>query len=87
MSPSGKAPDFDSGIRRFKSCHPSHKLRGDCTRVSQFMTRELSWQSNCLLSSGSGVRIPGGSPKREDTFRYLPFFCLTGIRIIKMRRG
>ena len=24
MSPSGKAPDFDSGIRRFKSCHPSH---------------------------------------------------------------
>ena len=23
MSPSGKAPDFDSGIRRFKSCHPS----------------------------------------------------------------
>ena len=25
MSPSGKAPDFDSGIRRFKSCHPSHQ--------------------------------------------------------------
>ena len=25
VSPSGKAPDFDSGIRRFKSCHPSHK--------------------------------------------------------------
>ena len=24
MSPSGKAPDFDSGIRRFKSCYPSH---------------------------------------------------------------
>ena len=24
MSPSGKAPDFDSGIRRFKSGHPSH---------------------------------------------------------------
>ena len=24
VSPSGKAPDFDSGIRRFKSCHPSH---------------------------------------------------------------
>ena len=27
MSPSGKAPDFDSGIRRFKSCHPSQTLR------------------------------------------------------------
>ena len=23
MSPSGKAPDFDSGIRRFESGHPS----------------------------------------------------------------
>ncbi len=23
MSPSGKAPDFDSGMRRFESCHPS----------------------------------------------------------------
>ena len=27
MSPSGKAPDFDSGIRRFKSGHPSQKSR------------------------------------------------------------
>lgn len=27
MSPSGKAPDFDSGIRRFESCHPSQKSR------------------------------------------------------------
>ena len=26
VSPSGKAPDFDSGIRRFKSCHPSQNL-------------------------------------------------------------
>ena len=26
MSPSGKAPDFDSGIRRFESCHPSHNI-------------------------------------------------------------
>ena len=23
VSPSGKAPDFDSGIRRFESSHPS----------------------------------------------------------------
>ena len=28
MSPSGKAPDFDSGIRRFESCHPSQNRRG-----------------------------------------------------------
>ena len=24
----GKAPDFDSGIRRFESCHPSSKKTG-----------------------------------------------------------
>ena len=24
VSPSGKAPAFDAGIRRFESCHPSH---------------------------------------------------------------
>ena len=24
MSPSGKATDFDSVMRRFESCHPSH---------------------------------------------------------------
>ncbi len=27
MSPSGKAPDFDSGTRRFKSGHPSQHRR------------------------------------------------------------
>jgi hypothetical protein len=25
VSPSGKAPDFDSGIPRFESWHPCHK--------------------------------------------------------------
>ena len=24
ISPSGKAPHFDCGIRRFESCYPSH---------------------------------------------------------------
>ena len=28
VSPSGKARDFDSRIRRFESCHPSQKLLG-----------------------------------------------------------
>ena len=27
MSPSGKAPDFDSGTRWFKSGHPSQQIR------------------------------------------------------------
>ena len=40
MSPSGKAPDFDSGIRRFESCHPSHR-RSKVTllRIFCIMTR------------------------------------------------
>ena len=29
VSPSGKAQDFDSCIRRFKSCHPCHYFKSD----------------------------------------------------------
>ena len=28
VSPSGKALDFDSSIRKFESCHPSHLRLG-----------------------------------------------------------
>ena len=37
VSPSGKAPDFDSGIRRFKSCHPSQNFH--------ISVHQLRWQS------------------------------------------
>ena len=33
MSPSGKAPDFDSGIRRFESCHPSQIQYGSLAQL------------------------------------------------------
>ena len=56
MSPSGKAPDFDSGIRRFKSCHPSQKLSDDvsCRSVydplaqlaEQLPFKQWVWSSN-----------------------------------------
>ena len=56
MSPSGKAPDFDSGIRRFKSCHPSQKLSDDvsCHSVydplaqlaEQLPFKQWVWSSN-----------------------------------------
>ena len=37
MSPSGKAPDFDSGTRRFKSGHPSQKRSNFCLpKVTSF---------------------------------------------------
>ena len=40
VSPSVKAPDFDSGIRRFKSCYPSHQKlnNGSLAQVVEHMT-------------------------------------------------
>ena len=40
VSPSGKAPDFDSGIRRFKSCYPSHQKvnNGSLAQAVEHMT-------------------------------------------------
>ena len=44
MSPSGKAPDFDSGIRRFKSCHPSHDPLAQLAEQLPF--KQWVWSSN-----------------------------------------
>ena len=51
VQPSGKALDFDSSIRWFKSSHPSH-----------YMGVQLSWESTCPASRGSWVRIPSSPP-------------------------
>ena len=45
MSPSGKAPDFDSGIRRFKSCHPSHN-DPLAQLAEQLPFKQWVWSSN-----------------------------------------
>ena len=45
MSPSGKAPDFDSGIRRFKSCHPSH-FDPLAQLAEQLPFKQWVWSSN-----------------------------------------
>src|SRR4051794_17046115 len=53
-SPSGKAPDFDSGMRRFESSRPSYPMREDirvlCSAYVQQLTihetdgfRDASW--------------------------------------------
>ena len=45
MSPSGKAPDFDSGIRRFKSGHPSqHDPLAQLAEQLPF--KQWVWSSN-----------------------------------------
>ena len=40
VSPSGKARDFDSRIRRFKSCHPSQTLKsyGPLAQLAEHLT-------------------------------------------------
>ena len=69
MSPSGKAPDFDSGIRRFKSGHPSQS--------------EPLAQSVEQLPFKQWVR--GSNPRRVTRNKPTPngvglflFFCGTG---------
>ncbi len=37
VSPSGKAPDFDSVMRRFESCHPSHNY-GSLAQSAEHLT-------------------------------------------------
>ena len=36
MSPSGKASDFDSDMRRFESCHPCHRSISSAGRATHF---------------------------------------------------
>ena len=71
MSPSGKAPDFDSGIRRFKSCHPSQQLRGSISLsydplaqlAEQLPFKQWVWSSNLQRVT-----------KKEDTPSGYPLF-------------
>ena len=58
MSPSGKAPDFDSGIRRFKSCHPS---QSDplAQLAEQLPFKQWVWSSN-LQRVTKKSRYPNG---------------------------
>src|SRR5213075_1617393 len=56
-SPSGKAPVFGTGIRRFESCRPS-----------QFKTIivRTCWAISGLRPDGRGVRIPPPQPILSD---------------------
>ena len=44
VSPSGKAPDFDSGTRKFKSCYPCQILAQDktCAKYDSQLSRLLT---------------------------------------------
>ena len=48
MSPSGKAPDFDSGIRRFKSCHPSQSSTSESRLLAENESPASAVRHDCL---------------------------------------
>ena len=71
MSPSGKAPDFDSGIRRFKSCHPSQRTEAQmqiCPSVydplaqlaEQLPFKQWVWSSNLQRVTKRKRATPSG---------------------------
>ena len=68
MSPSGKAPGFDPGMRRFESCHPSHTctdLRALIQKVEPIKGKvELA---NLMLFSGGAN--PALSERVADQLR------------------
>ena len=72
MSPSGKAPDFDSGIRRFESGHPSHKG----THKGAFF---CGWDG----PSKRPARCAGGSGKNAPCAFFL--FQPNGLKITNRR--
>ena len=71
MSPSGKAPDFDSGIRRFESCHPSHVGRRQLHSVSAVSVRAAKTpypQPPSSFSPPDPLRwAPAGAPGENDS--------------------
>ena len=85
MSPSGKAPDFDSGIRRFESCHLCHgKVANRQTRQSvklflrsSGLDTHLSHQSLCVAKNKRSylniVYCNGVIMKKHKYFRSLDY--------------
>ena len=58
MSPSGKAPDFDSGTRRFKSGHPSQKkARASVLFSVIFALRRVLLLRSDIRLTPSGIRF------------------------------
>ena len=87
MSPSGKAPDFDSGIRRFKSCHPSQSC--GVQRLSPTTNDPLAQLAEQLpfkqwVWSSNLQRV---TRKREIPFGISLFLFPAEIRKTQMQQG
>ena len=78
MSPSGKAPDFDSGIRRFESCHPSQVGAKSALLRLYFLYDPLAQQAEQLpfkqwVWSSNLQRVT--NPPKTQRFRRI-LFCV-----------
>ena len=52
VSPSGKAPGFDPGMRRFESCHPSHFL--EARRMGFGASKEAEFPIDLVFRESMG---------------------------------
>ena len=73
MSPSGKAPDFDSGIRRFESCHPSHDPLAQLAEQLPF--KQWVWSSNLQRVTIKAKRYRCHWRKASGINRFRAFFA------------
>ena len=70
MSPSGKAPDFDSGIRRFKSGHPSQKSESSAFGFFIYAAGTTSFaRKGNIISSEARTSLPLAAQMNEVALR------------------
>ena len=63
VSPSGKATDSDSVIRRFESCYPSQQIRqSDCIALPNSSKHEVWWHSQVVRRRSAKPLFPGSNP-------------------------
>ena len=79
MSPSGKATDFDSVMRRFESCHPSQRSFSEDTAPH----RPVPQEHLLPLPPGRGFFVISHDPLAQSA-EHLPF--KQGVRSSNLRR-
>ena len=81
VSPSGKAPGFDPGIRRFESCHPSQTtvqpVERDNLRRPHYFLLELGLRAPSLVQEFKD-NDPATIDKRSDSANDLEVTNIVG---------
>ena len=87
MSPSGKALDFDSSIRQFKSGHPSQKSESSAFGffICAAGTTSFARKGN-IISSEARTSLPLAAQMNEVALRANDVLCNdVGLRPMKLR--